>query len=105
MYGKARLFTQCNVISVVQEWLFSIVYIWLLMLGIGELTMTKSEAAIIETYTGVCMLTGDDRKYVYKYASKLIGRPIFTHEFATMAEELEAKSKSDFINLCKNLEG
>lgn len=66
--------------------------------------MTKSEAAIIETYTGVCMLTGDDRKYVYEYASKLIGRPIFTHEFATMAEELEAKSKSDFINLCKNLE-
>ena len=66
--------------------------------------MTKSEAAIIETYSGDCMLAGDDRKYVYKYASKQIGRPILTHEFATMAKLLEAKSKSDFINLCKNLE-
>ena len=105
MYGKARLFTPYNVTNVAQEWLFSIVYTWLLMLGTGGLTMTKSEAAIIEIYTGVCMLTGDDRKYVYKYASKLIGRPIFTHEFVTMAEELKAKSKSDFVNLCKNLEG
>ena len=44
--------------------------------------MTKREAAIIELYTGICMLTGDDRKYVYAYARELIGRPILTHESA-----------------------
>ena len=65
--------------------------------------MTKQEAAIVETYTGFVMLTGDDRKYVYEYASQLIGRPIFTHEFLIFAQELEEKSKSDFIKICKDL--
>lgn len=27
--------------------------------------MTKQEAVVIETYTGICMLTGDDRKLAY----------------------------------------
>ena len=67
--------------------------------------MTKQEAAIVETYTGFVMLTGDDRKYAYEYASQLIGRPIFTHEFLMLEQELEEKSKPDFIKLCKNLEG
>lgn len=66
--------------------------------------MTKREAAIVETFTGICMLTGDDRKYAYEYAEKLIGRPIFTHEFVLLANELKEKSKADFIELCKNLE-
>lgn len=44
--------------------------------------MTKREAAIIELYTGICMLTGDDRKYVYAYARELMGRPILTHELS-----------------------
>lgn len=66
--------------------------------------MTKREAAIIEFYTGVCMLTCDDRKYAYEYASKLLGRPIFTHEFVWFADEFKEKIKADFIELCKNLE-
>ena len=66
--------------------------------------MTKREAAIIETYTGICMLVGDDRQYAYEYASGLIGRPIFTHEFAVLHELLKEKSKPDFINICNNLE-
>ena len=32
--------------------------------------MTKNEAVIIETFTGICMLSGDDRKYAYEYAEK-----------------------------------
>lgn len=49
--------------------------------------MTVKEAAVIEVYTGICLLTGDKRKYAYEYASSLIGRPIFTHEFLTLKEE------------------
>lgn len=66
--------------------------------------MTKQEAAIIETYTGICMLTGDNRKYAYEYASKLIGRPIFSHEFPMFEQVLKEKSKLDFIQICKHLE-
>nr|DAV36523.1 MAG TPA: hypothetical protein [Caudoviricetes sp.] len=66
--------------------------------------MTKQEAAVIETYTGICMLTGENRKYAYEYASKLIGKPIFTHEFPMLEEVLREKSKPDFIQICKNLE-
>lgn len=29
--------------------------------------MTKQEATVIEMYTGVCMLAGDDRKYFYDF--------------------------------------
>lgn len=32
--------------------------------------MKKHEATVIETYTGIVMLTGDDRKYIYEYAEK-----------------------------------
>ena len=66
--------------------------------------MTKHEAVVIETFTGICMLTGDDRKYVYEYAEKILGFPIFTHEFPKYADKLKELSKSDFIEICKNLE-
>ena len=63
--------------------------------------MTKQEAAIVELYTGTCMLVGEDRKYVYAYARKLMGRPILTQELSN--ERLKEKSKADFIKLCRNL--
>ena len=66
--------------------------------------MTKYEAVVIETYTGIVMLTGDDRKYVYEYAEKLLGFPIFTHEFPKYADKLKELSKLDFIEICRNLE-
>lgn len=66
--------------------------------------MTKHEAAVIETYTGVVMLTGDDRKLIYEYAEKLLGFPIFTHEFPEHADKLKELSKPDFIKICRNLE-
>ena len=46
--------------------------------------MTKHEAVVIEMFTGICMLTGDDRKYAYEYAKKLLEFPIMTHEFLFM---------------------
>lgn len=66
--------------------------------------MTKHEAAVIETFTGICMLTGDDRKYVYEYTEKLFGFPIFTHELPKYADKLKELSRPDFIKICRNLE-
>lgn len=66
--------------------------------------MTKHEAVVIETYTGIVMLTGDGRKYTYEYAEKLLGFPIFTHEFPKYADKLKELSKPDFIEICRNLE-
>lgn len=65
--------------------------------------MTKHEAVVIETYTGIVMLTGDDRKYAYKYAEKLLGFPIFTHEFPEYADKLKELIRPDFIEICRNL--
>lgn len=66
--------------------------------------MTKHEAVVIETYTGIVMLTGDDRQYAYEYAEKLLGFPIMTHEFLVHADKLKELSKPDFIEICRNLE-
>ena len=66
--------------------------------------MTKYEAVVIETYTGIVMLTGYDRKYAYEYAEKLLGFPIFTHEFPKYADKLKELSKPDFIEICRKLE-
>lgn len=41
---------------------------------------TKREAVVIETFTGICMLTGDDRNLAYQYAEKLLGHPIMLIE-------------------------
>lgn len=65
--------------------------------------MTVRECAIIEAYTGICMLTGAKTKYMYQYAEEKLGHPVYTHFFAsdTFRLELKMKSKDDFIQLCK----
>lgn len=65
--------------------------------------MTPRERAIIETYTGICMTTGEQRNEVYKYMNEIMGRPVYTHELALkeLQDELKEKSKEDFINLCR----
>lgn len=64
--------------------------------------MTLREKIIVETYTGVCMVTGEERNELYNYIAELMGRPVFTHELADrkVQEELKERSKPDFINLC-----
>lgn len=47
--------------------------------------MTKQECAIVEAYTGIVMLTGDDLGIYYKYLEKILGRPVWTHELADKA--------------------
>lgn len=65
--------------------------------------MTLEERVIVETYTGYCMTSGDERNAVYKYMEKLLGRPVYTHELAqeSVVKMLQEKSKDDFVNLCK----
>lgn len=63
--------------------------------------MTKQECAIIMTHTGVCMLTGDDFSIFHKYCEDLLGRPIYTHQFPELADELKERSKNDFLRLCR----
>lgn len=65
--------------------------------------MTKRECAIVEAYTGICMLSGDDIDIFYKYLEEKLGRRVYTHELATkeMQHKIKEASKEDFINLCK----
>ncbi len=65
--------------------------------------MTLKERVIVETYTGVCMTSPDERLEVYKYMAQIMGRPVYTHELAEdeIQSELKEKSKPDFLSLCK----
>ena len=66
--------------------------------------MTKKEKAIIMAYTGYALLTGEDFRIYHEYITKLLGRPIFTHELAnkSVMDEIQDKSKNDFIKICKD---
>jgi hypothetical protein len=65
--------------------------------------MTKHELAIIMAYTGISTLTGEDFNIFHKYVEDLMGRPVYTHEFASrfIENELKERSKPDFIRLCQ----
>ena len=62
--------------------------------------MTDKEKAIVMAHTGICMLTGDKFRIFHKYVEDILDRPIMTHEFAPLADEIKEKSKADFIALC-----
>lgn len=60
--------------------------------------MTKREAAIVTMYTGFVI---GDFSEAHKYAQEIIGRSIWTHEFASekFCEEIKAKAKPDFVSI------
>lgn len=66
--------------------------------------MTDREKAIIMAHTGKCMLTGDKFQIFHKYVEDIMGRPVWTHEMGikSIADEIQEKSKSDFIALCRD---
>lgn len=68
--------------------------------------MTDREKAIITAYTGTTMLTGEKFSIFHKYIEDILGRSVWTHELADRSvwEEIKKKSKSDFLELCKNEE-
>ena len=60
--------------------------------------MTRDEAAIVTAYTGIFIGEFDD---FIKYAEKIIGRSIMTHELASkeMWKELRSAARNDFIGI------
>jgi hypothetical protein len=63
-------------------------------------TLTKDQAAIIGVYTGVTCGPFSD---IQEYAERLLGRPVYTHEFASpaMQEKLAELARPDFLRLCR----
>lgn len=60
--------------------------------------MTKHEGAVITAFTGkMCC----DFSSFHEYAEKLLGRPIFTMEFASkeVAKEISDKSYPEFVRI------
>ena len=61
--------------------------------------LTKDQAAIIGAFTGIaCGPFGD----IHEYAEKVLGRPVWTHEFASPAvsAQIREASRADFIAIC-----
>lgn len=58
--------------------------------------LTKREAAIVSAYTGFLIGSFSD---MHEYAEKIMGHPIFTHQFAdeSLVKKLREKTKKDFI--------
>ena len=63
--------------------------------------MTKQECAIVMAHTGVCMLQENDFNIFHKYVEKILGRPVWIHEFPAFEHEIKEKSTEDFIRLCE----
>jgi hypothetical protein len=61
--------------------------------------LTKEQAAIIGAYTGITLgpFSG-----IHEYAEKKLGRPIFTHEFASreLMDRLKEAAKDDLLSIC-----
>ena len=58
--------------------------------------MTKREAAIVSAYTNylVGSFTTMD-----EYVEEKLGRPVWTHQFPELYEEIREKTKADYIAL------
>lgn len=67
--------------------------------------MTNREKAIVMAYTGFAMLCGNQLSIFYKYVEELFGRPVYTHELPALADEIQRRSKPDFIKLCASDNG
>lgn len=65
--------------------------------------MTKQECAIVMAYTGYSMLQGDDIAIFHKYVEEKMGKPLWTHEYASpeMMFKISRACKDDFIKLCR----
>lgn len=62
------------------------------------LSLTKEQAAIIGAYTGfICGPFSD----IHEYAAKILGRNVWTHEFASeeFMESLKVAACEDFVSI------
>jgi hypothetical protein len=58
--------------------------------------LTREQAAIIGCYTGI---TASNFSIVHEKAEKVLGRPVWTHQFASeeLNKELREKIKPEFL--------
>lgn len=61
--------------------------------------LTKEQAALIGLFTGITCGPFSD---IHRLAEQVLGRPIWTHQFANpeLWDELKTKVKEDFISIC-----
>ena len=64
--------------------------------------MNKQEAILVSAFTG--FLLTKDFSDVHKFCEDLLGRPIFTHEFAirTIQEEIREKCRPLILAMVEN---
>lgn len=60
--------------------------------------LTKEQAIILSGFTEV--LCVDSFNDFHADVEKRLGRPVFTHEFPSIAEEIKAAYKDDFMLIC-----
>lgn len=65
--------------------------------------MNQREALVFTAYTGVTFV--QNFSDFHEYAEELMGRPIFTHQFASteFAEKIATAAKPEFLRICKNV--
>lgn len=63
--------------------------------------LTRRQAAILSAYTGFLCGPFSD---MHELAEKLLGRPVWSHEFAskTLAADLAERAKPLFLEICAN---
>lgn len=66
--------------------------------------MTTREAAVIMAYTGVALLVGDDLDIFHRYVQELMERPVWTHEFPFLADEIKRRAEPEFMDIMKHME-
>ena len=64
--------------------------------------MTKKEGAIISVFTGIMVGSFSD---MHEYSEKIMGTPIFTHQFGSkeFCEKIKEKARPDFIALYEGI--
>lgn len=65
--------------------------------------MNRREAVVIMAVTGTTTVTFD---LFHKYTERLLGRPIWTHEFASESlwEQIKDAAMPEFLDICKRVD-
>lgn len=58
--------------------------------------LTKEQAYVISGFTGILCTNFSD---FHGEVEKRLGRPVFTHEFPSIEEEIKEAFKKDFFNI------
>lgn len=65
--------------------------------------MTRDEALLLSAYTGYLLVP--DFSELHEFCEKILGRPIFIHEFVDekIVEEIREKLKPEIMSMIDNL--